>query len=76
MKANPVHPKKLLMSKWTAVNPLSREKHFMVVQVIEPKIEGAPIEKIVIEAVISRRQKTIHWRSLTNGSEWQRGWIC
>ena len=33
---NPLHPKKLLRTKWTAVQPVARNKHFMVVKVIEP----------------------------------------
>ena len=75
MKANPIHPKKLLKSKWTAVKPENKEKHFMVVRVIEPDVEGDSIEQVVIEAVMTRRQKTIHWRSLANGLEWKQGWL-
>jgi hypothetical protein len=29
----------------------------------------------VIEAVMSKRQKTIQWRLLTNGLEWKQGWV-
>lgn len=36
-RGNPVSPKKLLLSKWTAVQSLTCEKHFVVVQVIEPE---------------------------------------
>ena len=34
---NPVHPKKLLLTKWTAVQPVARQKHFVVTKVIEPE---------------------------------------
>ena len=34
---NPISPKKLLLSKWTAVTPMSKEKHFVVTQVVEPQ---------------------------------------
>ncbi len=30
---NKINPRKLLNSKWTAVNPKNREKHFMVNEV-------------------------------------------
>ncbi|MFM6922691.1 MAG: hypothetical protein ACKOXZ_08330 [Polynucleobacter victoriensis] len=29
----------------------------------------------MLEAVMTKRQKTIHWRSLVNGLEWKRGWL-
>ena len=75
MLKNLIHPKKLLLSKWTAVIPENKEKHFMVIKVIEPEVEGGPEEQVVIEAVMSKRQKTIHWRSLTNELKWKQGWI-
>ena len=31
---NPLNPKKLLLTKWTAVNPLDKQKHFLVSRVI------------------------------------------
>lgn len=31
---NQFNPKKLLHSKWTAVNPVNKEKHFMVISLI------------------------------------------
>ena len=36
--ATPPSAKKLLLSKWTAVTPVNREKHFLVVKVVEPEI--------------------------------------
>ncbi|MEZ8121272.1 TIGR02450 family Trp-rich protein [Vibrio splendidus] len=30
---NRINPKKLLRSKWTAVSPIKKEKHFMVTEV-------------------------------------------
>jgi tryptophan-rich hypothetical protein len=75
MPKNLLHPKKLLLSKWTAVTPVNKEKHFMVIKVIDPEIEGGAVEQVVIEAVMSKRQKTIQWRSLTDGLEWKQGWV-
>lgn len=51
---NPLSPKKLLLSKWTAVQPAQKDKHFLVTQVIAPEVEGNPIEWVEIEAVFSR----------------------
>ena len=72
---NKINPKKLFNSKWTAVTPTNKEKHFMVVKVIQPEDPQDPIKQVVIEAVMTKRQKTIHWRDLTNGLEWQQGWV-
>ena len=72
---NSIQPKKLLLTKWTAVHPINKEKHFMVVRVIEPEEEGLPVEQVVLEAVMTKRQKTIHWRLLTSGLDWKRGWV-
>ena len=30
---NALNPKKLLNSKWTSVNPVNKEKHFLVTEV-------------------------------------------
>ena len=70
----PLSPKKLLLSKWTATVPQRREKHFLVTRVIEPRVPGGPVEQVEIEAVHSRRSRTIDWRELTDASRWQQGW--
>ena len=36
-RKNRLSPKKLLLTKWTAVKPRNREKHFVVTRVIEPE---------------------------------------
>ncbi len=69
---NRINPKKLLNSKWTAVNPANREKHFMVTEV-EFDEQGAVIHCLV-EAVMTRRSTAISWHSLKNEDAWQMGW--
>ena len=32
-----LNPKKLLLSKWTAATPHKKEKHFIVVKLIQPE---------------------------------------
>ncbi len=41
---NPLHPKKLLLTKWTAVTPIGRNKHFLVSKVIQPDPPAVAIE--------------------------------
>lgn len=68
-------PKKLLLSKWTAVQPVNREKHFVVVRVIEPDPPAVRIEHVELEAVHSRRLLQLHWRDLTDPRVWRQGWV-
>lgn len=68
-------PKKLLLSKWTAVQPLNREKHFVVVRVIEPEPPAVRIAQVELEAVHSRRVLQLHWRDLTDPRVWRQGWV-
>jgi len=79
MRKNLLHPKKLLLSKWTAVKPENKEKHFLVVKLIEPESDGfqenLAVEQVVIEAVRSKRQKTIFWKSLRDTQLWKQGWV-
>ena len=39
---NALSPKKLLHTKWTALVPRDKEKHFLVTKVIEPSPPGSP----------------------------------
>jgi tryptophan-rich hypothetical protein len=72
---NPLHPKKLLLSKWTAVRPLARQKHFLVTQVIIPEPPESKIEWIEIEAVYTKATRRLHWRDLRDETCWRRGWL-
>lgn len=74
-RRNPLSPKKLLLSKWTAVQPRNREKHFVVVRVIEPEPPAVRIEHIELEAVHSGRVLSLHWRELTDPRVWRQGWV-
>ena len=52
---NRIHPKKLLLTKWTTVAPQAKDKHFLVTQVVQPEVPGDAIEWVEIEAVFSKR---------------------
>ena len=70
-----VSPKKLLLSKWTAVTPVHKEKHFVVIRVIEPELPDVRIDQVEVEAVHSRRTFLLHWRELTDTAQWRQGWV-
>ena len=69
---NKINAKKLLNSKWTAVNPINKEKHFIITQ-IEFE-ENNNVTNCLIEAVISYRTQTINWTELKESEHWLQGW--
>ena len=72
---NPLSPKKLLLSKWTAVTPQHKERHFIVTRVVLPEPPATRIEQVELEAVHSKRSMVLHWRALTDSAVWRRGWL-
>jgi tryptophan-rich hypothetical protein len=72
---NPLNPKKLLLTKWTAVSPRNKEKHFLVIRVVEPEAPAVRVEQVELEAVHSRRTILLHWRELTDADQWRQGWV-
>ena len=75
LKQNRVHPKKLLLSKWTAVKPTHKEKHFWVNKVIEPELIGQPVIEIELEAAMTGRIIRLAWRALKDTNQWRQGWV-
>ena len=72
MSTNPINPRKLMYSKWTAVKPARKEKHFIVTE-IEFDDEGA-VTACMIESVMSKRIVPIQWQALKNQDQWIQGW--
>ncbi|MFB1016570.1 MAG: TIGR02450 family Trp-rich protein [Burkholderiaceae bacterium] len=72
---NPLHPKKLLLSKWTASVPIAKQKHFLVTRVILPEHIGDAIELVELEAVLSKATQVIDWRDLQDDGVWRQGWV-
>ena len=72
---NPLNPKKLLLSKWTAVMPVAKQKHFLVSRVIQPELPTDPIELVEIESVFSKETQVIPWRNLQDAGVWRQGWV-
>lgn len=70
---NPISPKKLLHSKWTAVTPKNKEKHFLVTAVKFD--EQGNVILCAIEAVMSKRSAPIQWQQLKDIGQWRQGWL-
>jgi len=71
---NLLSPKKLLLTKWTAVKPIAKQKHFLVSKVILPEPPNEKIEWVEIEAVLTKKVSRIAWRDLTDSALWVQGW--
>lgn len=72
---NPLSPKKLLLSKWTAIHPIKKRKHFLVSKVITPDSPEDPIEYVELEAVFDHWVQIIPWRQLSDKEIWRQGWV-
>jgi len=70
-----LQPNKLLLSKWTAVKPIAKEKHFLVSKVVAPELEGGKVEWIDLEAVHSKALRRMGWKELQDDTQWRRGWV-
>ena len=53
--SNQINPKKLRLSKWTAVNPKEKEKHFLVTKVIDAERPKHARESHWKEVMLSRK---------------------
>jgi len=69
---NRINPNKLLLSKWTAVKPFQKERHFIVTKLI--RAEDETVIACKLEAVINKNCREIDWKELKNRSCWTMGW--
>jgi tryptophan-rich hypothetical protein len=72
---NLLSPKKLLLTKWTAVHPSDKRKHFLVSKVILPDLPQQAIEYVELEAVFDKQIQRILWRELSNSAVLLQGWV-
>jgi tryptophan-rich hypothetical protein len=72
---NLLSSKKLLLTKWTAVHPVKKQKHFLVSKLILPELPHEAIKEVEIEAVFTKEVWQIDWRELTDASKWKQGWV-
>ena len=67
-----LNPRKLLLSKWTAAQPLNREKHFLVTELFCD--EDGTVLQVELQAVLSQRKQRLDWQTLENAQHWLMGW--
>ncbi len=72
---NPLNPKNLLLTQWTALKPVAKQKHFLIHRVIQPEWPSDPIERVELEAVFSKATRVIAWRELQDDDDWRQGWF-
>jgi len=72
---NPLNHKKLLLTKWTAVKPVAKQKHFLFSRVIQPEQPTDPIELVESETDFSKAVQVIAWRDLKDNEVWLQGWV-
>ena len=65
-------PRKLLLSKWTAVQPVQREKHFLVTELLCDELGN--VLQVELQAVLSKRNQLLDWRDLQDAERWLMGW--
>lgn len=61
---------KLLHSKWTALFPVGKEKHFVIVKILDPKNH-----RCQIEAIMTGKRYILDWHALQDKSNWKAGWL-
>jgi tryptophan-rich hypothetical protein len=72
---NSLNPKKLLLTKWTAVTPLVKQKHLLISRVVKPELPTDRVELVEIESVFSKATQLIPWRDLQHKDVWRQGWV-
>jgi tryptophan-rich hypothetical protein len=69
---NKINPEKLMLSKWTAIKPKQKERHFIVTKLIRD--ENQIIISCELEAVINQHVHQMDWQALKDCACWQMGW--
>jgi tryptophan-rich hypothetical protein len=69
-----INNKKLLNSKWTALSPQNREKHFVVIKVVKCENDPQVIKSLTLEAVVTKRAFKMTPHELKQTDSWQEGW--
>ncbi len=67
-----INPKKLQNSKWTAINSIHKQKHWVIINVQYD--EEQRVVECVIQAIINKKETNINWRDLNDATMWTQGW--
>ncbi len=70
---NKVSPKVLIHSKWSKLQPIRKEQHFIVTKVTFD--EDRKVSECIIEAVMSKNAHAINWRDLKDSHHWCTRWV-
>ena len=70
-----MNSKKLLNSKWTALKPVNKEKHFMVTKVQNNLSNPQIIEAISLQALMSKKIYVLKPSDLKDTKLWKQGWL-
>ena len=65
---------KLDGSKWTAVAPVDREKHFVVTRVIEDRATRPRRVSVEIRSVLTGRRRIVALEEIRDPEAWRPGW--
>lgn len=60
-----------MLSKWTALRPVKRGKHFLVTEV---QYLDSAVASCTLEAVLTGKEYRIDWQSLKDNTDWLMGW--
>jgi tryptophan-rich hypothetical protein len=65
-----INPEKQLMTKWTAVEPKRKERHFIVTKLIRLTDETFVVA-CMLEAAINKNNYEMDWRELKDTKTWK-----
>lgn len=68
-----LNPRKLLLSKWTAVRPVNKEKHFLVTELVMAD-DGQTVVGVQLQAVMTHNLQHLPWQALQDAEQWRMGW--
>lgn len=72
---NTVNYKKLLNSKWTALIPKNKEKHFQVIKVNKNELDEQKVDSVIMEAIFTNRKFLLDPNQLNDQNVWALGWL-
>jgi tryptophan-rich hypothetical protein len=69
---NRINSGKLLLTKWSAVVPKRKERHFIVTRLVRD--DAGTIIACELEAVINKNVYQVDWQELKDSTLWIMGW--
>jgi tryptophan-rich hypothetical protein len=57
------------------VDPVDREKHFIVTRLLAPEPPALGVDMVQLEALYSGRNMMLPWRALCDTDTWLQGWL-